>query len=127
MHLSDGEKLILVMLGEMHKALNIKGGIDPDFVLETISRDYLWGFRYGLGGIPFSKGETPPEVRETIDALGMWWDIERSYEQLSNSDKKKIEKEADPFGKHVRFEGFDGNNEPHCGIARYFVEKLDMF
>ena len=32
------------------------------------------------------------------------------------------------FGKHVKFIGFDGNNETeYMGIARFLVEKMDRF
>jgi hypothetical protein len=48
--LSDGEKLILVMLSELHKTLNaiykhegFKADIDPEFVNSTISSGNCWG------------------------------------------------------------------------------------
>jgi uncharacterized protein len=127
MQLSDGEKLILMMLCELYKHLNIDGEIDPDFVQQTIWQDHLWGFSWKYTGIPFAKEETPREVRETLDVLDMWWFIEKSYEKLSPNDKKRIEKEADPFGSHVQFDGFDGNNEPHFGMARYLIDHLEKY
>jgi hypothetical protein len=36
MTLSDGEKLILVMLCDIYRHLGIKGEVKPDFILETI-------------------------------------------------------------------------------------------
>ncbi|CAM4319043.1 hypothetical protein NOLU111490_17310 [Novosphingobium lubricantis] len=34
----------------------------------------------------------------------------------------------DPFGKHVQFPGFDGNNESeHMGVARFLIEKMGCF
>ena len=37
MKLSDGEKLILMVLADMYKHLEIKGEFDPDFISTTIS------------------------------------------------------------------------------------------
>ena len=36
MKLSDGEKLILLMLADMYKNLKIKGDFDPEFISTTI-------------------------------------------------------------------------------------------
>jgi hypothetical protein len=44
MELSNGEKLILVMLAEIYKSQKIKGQIDPDLVLASIFNDKVWGF-----------------------------------------------------------------------------------
>ncbi len=125
--LSDGEKLMILMLADMYKNLKIKGEFDPAFISETIHSDYLWGFNWRYSGIPFEKSETPREVKETVDYMDMWGFLQDSYETLSPADKKRVEVEAEPFGKHVQFPGFDGNNEPHCGIARYLIDHLDSF
>jgi hypothetical protein len=43
-------------------------------------------------------------------------------------DKARIEKEAEPFGKNLRFRGFDGNNETeYLGVSRFLIEHLDRF
>jgi uncharacterized protein YfbU (UPF0304 family) len=125
--LSDGEKLTILMLADIYKALKITGDFDPDFISHTIHYDHLWGFNWEYSGIPFAAYETPSEVTETGNILDMWYLVETSYKALSPSDKKKIEVEAEPFGSDVKFNGFDGNNEPHCNIARYLVDKLDRF
>jgi uncharacterized protein YfbU (UPF0304 family) len=128
MQLSDGEKLILIMLCDIHKALKIKDSIDPDFVSHTIHNDHLWGLRFPYSGIPFSKQADPPEVKEVEDAMEMWAFIEDAYDRLSPSDKEQLEKDADPFGKDPKFTGFDCNKETkHMSIARYFVEHLYRF
>lgn len=127
MKLSDGEKLILLMLADMYKGLKIKGDFDPGFISETIHSDHLWGFNWRFQGIPLEKSEDPPELRETVDYMDMWSFLEDSYKKLSPADKKRIETEAEPFGKHVEFHGFDGNNETHYHIARYMVDHLDRF
>ncbi len=58
----------------------------------------------------------------------MWWLIEQSYAKLSKYDKERVEKEAEPFGKHVAFRGFDGNYEgKHLSVASFLINKLDGF
>jgi hypothetical protein len=127
MKLSDGEKLIILMLTDMYKAMKVKGEFDPDFIATTIHGDHLWGFNWHYSGIPFEESPTPKEVTETADYLDMWWMLELAYQNLSAADRKRVEKEAEPFGNDVKFHGFDGNNEPHYGIANYLVNDLERF
>src|SRR5438034_893848 len=96
MKLSDGEKLILMVLADMYKHLEIKGEFDPDFISTTISGGHLWGLRWKYTHIPFEKSENPPEVSETVDILDMWSSLEESYGKLSPADNQKVEKEAEP-------------------------------
>lgn len=128
MKLSDGEKLIILMLADLHKALKIKDAeIDPAFISKAILYDKLWGINWEYHGIPFEKSEDPPALKETADFLDMWMFIEESYAKLSTADKKLLEKEAEPFGTHVIFPGFDGNNEEHYGIARFLIKDMKKF
>lgn len=128
MKITDGEKLIILMLSEMYEKLGIKGEIDPDFIKSAIFNDQLWGLRWKYSGIPFEEGEDPQIVKEVIDILDMWSFIEHSYEKLSDEDKSKLEKDADPFGKDPKFKGFDGNNETsYMGTAMFVVNDLDRF
>jgi uncharacterized protein YfbU (UPF0304 family) len=127
MKLTDGEKLIILMLADMYKAQKIKGDFDPNFIASTIHSDHLWGFNWQYTGIPFDPHETPRDVTETGNILDMWMLIEEGYAELSSAEKTRVEKEAEPFGKHVKFRGFDANNEPHYGIANYLIEDLKRF
>lgn len=128
MKLSDGEKLIILMLADMYKAMKIKNGnFDPEFVANTIWGDKLWGFNWEYSGIPFERGEDPSDVSETCNILDMWWIIEEAFGKLSEPERDRLKKEAEPFGEHVRFAGFDGNNEDHYGIARYLVDDMKRF
>jgi uncharacterized protein YfbU (UPF0304 family) len=128
MKLSDGEKLILIMLSEIHEKLKIENGVDTKLVKEAIYSGNLWGLKSGLGGILNDYEATEEVRREAVDILDMWSFIERDYEQLSPADKERVEKEVGPLGKHVRFSGFDGNGESqYIGIARFLIEHLDSF
>jgi uncharacterized protein YfbU (UPF0304 family) len=125
MKLTDGEKLILLMLADMYKNLKIKGDFDSEFISNTIHNDYLWGFSWKYSGIPFEKSASPGEVTETSDYLDMWYLLEISYDKLSGADKKKVK--AVNNNSDVRFPGFDGNNEDHMGISHYLIEQLERY
>lgn len=126
--LSDGEKLILLMLCEMYDHLKVKGETDTRLIRQTIYSGNLWGLEWQLTGV-FHGHETPIEVvRETQDILFMWQRLEESFKGLSKEDKKRLAKTSEPFGDNVRFPGFDGNNEgTHLGTAHFFIEVLNRF
>ena len=128
MKLSDGEKLIILMLSELYEKLSVEGEIDPDFIKSAIFSDQLWGIRWKYSGIPFEESEDPKIVKEVVDILDMWSFIEHAYSQLSDEQKEKIEVDAAPFGKDPKFHGFDGNNESdYMGTAMFIVNELERF
>lgn len=128
MKISDGEKLILLMLSELYDKLGVDGEIEPDFIRSAIFTDNTWSIPWKYSGIPFESQESPQIVKEVLDILDMWSVIERSYANLTDADKKFVEEEAAPFGKDPAFRGFDGNNETdHMGTASFLVNELDRF
>jgi uncharacterized protein YfbU (UPF0304 family) len=67
-------------------------------------------------------------VSEVIHIIEMWTIIEEGYAKLSEADKERVAREAEPFGKSPKFAGFDGNNESeHMGIARVLIDDLGRF
>jgi uncharacterized protein YfbU (UPF0304 family) len=130
MDLSDGEKLILVMLGDIYKKLGIKENdseVDGNFVQTCIFGSQSWALRWKYSGLFNNEGDDPPHVTETADILTMYRALDQSYDKLSASDKKKLEKEADYNFSYIKFQGFDGNNDPHYSVVSFFVEHLDRF
>ena len=128
MKLSDGEKLILLMLSELYDKLGVEGEIDPDFLRSAIFSNNIWSIPWKYPGIPFEDERDPEIVKEVLDILEMWSAIERSYQRLSDEEKSHVEKEAEPFGKDPKFSGFDGNYETdYMGIATFLVNDLDRF
>lgn len=127
MEITDGEKLILLMLTEIYQKLGIDGEIDPEFVQSALFSDNLWGIPWRYSGIPFDDTATPPVVNEVVDILDMWMFIERSYEDLTDGVKARIESDA-PFGGDSKFRGFDGNNKSgYVGVARFLIKDLSRF
>ena len=125
--ISDGEKLILLMLCDRYKHQKVDSDIDPWFVSEAIGWGRYWAlvWKYDMFS---SHVDSPRVVTEVCDVLDMWSFIERGYAELSEKDKKRVESEAEPFGKDVAFEGFDGNEESdHRGIALFLINEVGRF
>ncbi|WP_300463822.1 YfbU family protein [Desulfobacula sp.] len=128
MQLSNGEKLILIMLSEIYEKMGVEGELDPGFIRSAIFSKNEWGLEWKYSGIPFEKEETPALVKEVVNILDMWSFIEDSYKKTSNDEKKQIKEEAEPFGEHVKFSGFDGNNESeYLNVAHFFINDLKSF
>ena len=128
MKISDGEKLIILMLSELYEKLGVEGEIDPDFIKSAIFSDQLWGIKWKYSGIPFEESDDPEIVKEVVDILDMWSFVERAYQNLAPEEKNKLKIDADPFGEDPKFQGFDGNNETeYMGTAMFLVNELERF
>lgn len=126
--LSSGEKLIALMLCELYEHLEIDGEIEPTFIQSAIHGGHLWGLQWRYPGIFQGEEDDNRVLKEVVDVLNMWTFIESAYQRLSKKDKGRVEKEADPFGKHVAFPGFDGNYEcEHLSIATFLIEDMGRF
>ena len=128
MTITDGEKLILLMLSELYDTVGVEGEIDPKFIRSSIFSENTWSIPWKYPGIPFDKQETPEVVKEVLDILEMWSVIEYSYSQLTDEQKTQVETDAYPFGKDPKFNGFDGNNETeYMSAASFIINDLDRF
>ncbi len=113
MKLSDGEKLILVMLSEIYKKLDIQGEIDHKLVLTSIFNNKAWGLKWEYGGLFNSPEDNSPVVQETCDILDMYRWIRAGYARLSDAEKARVKKETTHWAEFVEFKGFDANNDEH--------------
>lgn len=116
MNLSDGEKLIVALLCDIHEGLKLKGQVDPRVIRATV----------------LATSERGEECAAEVDAiLEMWSSIERGYKHLTNDEKEQVEAEAGPLGRGVRFSGFDDATEAgHRDAAHHLIEedgKFDRF
>ncbi len=128
MDLSDGDKLILLMLCEIQEHLKVKGETDPSFIKEAIFTGNLWGLEHRMTGV-FHRYETPQSVvTETRSILAMWRRLEESYNALSPEAKAALLGRLKPFDFDVRFPGFDGNTESeYISAASFMVDQLGEF
>jgi uncharacterized protein YfbU (UPF0304 family) len=127
MPISDGEKLILAILSDVHKHLRINGEIDPNFVMETLASGHLWGFKWKYSGLALAGDPEPPALRETCDILDMYRLLTSSFDRLSPTDQQQVRAGAAPYDDFIKFQGFDGNNDDHYGIVHYLTEQLDRY
>lgn len=128
MQLSDGEKLILVMLSDLHKHLEIRGEVNPDLVKASINRNQLWGLRWEYEGLlnPPINTKNPPAVDETAEILQMFTWIKHSFSKLTQAEQHSVN-QAVGSNANLGFPGFDGNNDEHYHIANYMIEDLGRF
>jgi uncharacterized protein len=126
--LSDGNKLVILMLCQLLKQMKLKGEFEPEFLEAAICGGHLWSLGWKYTGV-FDVDEDEPRVLgEVVDILDMWRALERGFTALSKKEKEGIAAEALPFAKSVKFPGFDGNGEgAHLGVAHFLIEKLDRF
>lgn len=128
MKITNSEKLILLMLSEIHEHLKIKSDIDPTFVKEAIHSGNTWGFEWQYPSLFESSGRDSIEVTDVVNTLDMWLFIETAYKEFSAADKAKLLEISPHYGKDPKFSGFDGNNEGELlSIGRFLTERLDRF
>ena len=128
--ISDGEKITLALLADIHKATVKKSGEieDPDFIVSAIAGGHYWALRWKYSGIFHDHVDGDRKLSEVVNILDMWSFIEEAYESFTSAKRKIVEDRASPIGKNVSFPGFDGNNESeYMGIAIFLIEKLHRF
>lgn len=123
LNLSDGERLILMMLCDLYKSLDLKSPIDPELLREGQER------RLAANGIARATHPDAESIAaEVADILDMWSAIERGYKRLTVEGKRDVEAGAGPLGRGVRFSGFDTDSEGrYCEAAHVLIEKTDRF
>lgn len=122
MKMSDGERLIAVMLSEIMEALKLNNEIDPKLVRSLVTDNDGWALQRKYPGIFGSEAPSDDVVKETGDILWMFGIIEHSIARLKGAEAT----EAD--GWHYKsWRGFDANNDPHYGVARTMIMELGDF
>ncbi len=122
MQMSDGERLIAVMLAEVMEALKLDREIDPALVKSLVIDNDGWALKRKYSGIFDSKAPFDDVVSETTNILWMFGIIESSIGRL-----KGAEAEEAKSWHYNEWHGFDANNDPHYGVARTMIEKLGEF
>ena len=126
--ISDGEKLILMMLRDLYRHHKISGDVDPEFIQNMLLGGHYWALEWKSPGLIHGHADNENTVHEVVNVLEVWSFIESGYAQLSDKEKARVELEAKPFGQHVRFRGFDGNTESdQCRIAGFLIRDLERF
>lgn len=124
MEFSNAEKLIVAMLAEIHAALEIKDGLNPDLIQGAVASGYTWALHWQYPGLFQGQEETPEEVLAVAAVLDMWERIERSFAAYPADAREELARLSPSFGSDVRFPGFDGNGEDEYSIANILINQL---
>lgn len=125
-HITDGEKLILSMLCDLHRQNVTKGEMNPEFIQEAIWGGHHWALRWQYGLLD-TQIDNEKDVNEVCEILDMWFFLERGYARLSKSDKSKVDS-VRGSEKEVHFLGFDANHESkHYDIAFFLINNMGRF
>jgi hypothetical protein len=127
---SPGERLAVLMLCDVLKAIPKRPDreFDPRELQEIVGGGHVWALKSKYSWAFDREMDDPSVVEEVREILEMWEQIEESLDALKPADLKLVLKEAGiTGGKAPRYEGFDANNDPHYGVARFIIEYLDGF
>jgi uncharacterized protein YfbU (UPF0304 family) len=128
-HFSDGEKMLILMMGDLYRQLQIKGAeMQPDFLADVIYGGHYWAPKWEMNGVFHGHTDDPEELKHVVNVLDMWSFMEEAYEVLTPDEKALIVQEVGSWATDVKFAGFDGNEEgAQMQIARFLVEKMNRF
>lgn len=119
--LTDGERLLAVMLADIMEHQKVESEIDPVFLKNQLASNSEWALGWKYDWL-FRSNEQDPVVIETADILSMFRALEAGVERLAEPEKSEL------AGHHyAKFQGFDGNNDRHYGVAHTIIKDLDRF
>jgi uncharacterized protein len=127
MLLSNGEKIVLLMLSQIQEHLKIEDTRAP-LIRQAIETGNVWAIEDGFPEI-FDNNEIAPDVvSSTRGVLTMWLSLEESFAALSSADKEWLKINSEHIGDRVVFPGFSGNYEiDYLRAARFIVDVLGQF
>lgn len=122
MQLSDGERLIVVMLAEVMEAMGLNRELDPALIKTLAINHDDWAIAHKYQGIFSSEAPDDAVVKETHDILWMWQVLEDSIAKLQGADAEEA-----ATWHYNKFTGFDGNHDPHFGVTHTLVKDLGLY
>ena len=126
--ISDGEKLILMILRDLIDPHHEDGKTDTDFIAKAIYSGHHWGIKWRLPGLFPESVDHRQILPEVLKILEMWFFLESGYARLLEEEKSRVRVESGLGDSDVVFRGFDGNNEgKHIDIALFLVNHLDRY
>ena len=126
MNVTEPEKLMLLMLADIHEHLGIEhGSIDGAFVRAAIADGQTWALSVKYRAQAFaSEDKSRTEVDHVYDVLDMWSFLEQGYAALGAADRARVD-EAN-HGRPVQMPGFDGH-EDQIYVAKFIIEHMDGY
>lgn len=86
MKYSQPEKLQIMMLCEIYRALDIKDSFDPNLIEDAVTSDNYWALEWEYPSLE-SEDETPEDVKLFVDTYDMYDILKYTYERFSEDDK----------------------------------------
>ena len=128
-HFSDGEKMLMLMMGDLFKAMKIQDPeSNPEFLAKVIYGGHYWAPKWDMQGVFHDHVDNPRDVTHVVNVLDMWSFVEEAYSRLTPAQKLIITKEVGPWAADIQFAGFDGNNEAsQMSIACFLIEEMNRF
>ena len=125
MQLNPADRLIIVMLANIQKHLNIRGEVDPDFIIDAVAGGEHWALESEYSYLS-EEARAKEIVNETFDILQMWRILRNSVNyHMETEERDRVLESINP--DNLDFPGFDGNNEEHYGVAEFIVHKMRRF
>jgi hypothetical protein len=122
-NISDGERLIAVMLADIMKHLNINNEVDPAFILRALTDNDEWMIALKHPSLCGNEsGPSEAVIQETHDIFGMFQSIRYATDQLPPAEQAPIRELP-----HFSFTGFDGNNDKHHHVASVMINELNLY
>lgn len=126
MLVSGAEKLILLMLSDLHDKVGLES-FDTNFIRSAITSDNAWALNWEMPELSADFGDTPQVAIDVVDYMFMWGVIEDSWHSISENGRAEIAKQ-NPFGNNVRFPGFHSDAESkEYAVAKLFVDDMGRF
>lgn len=112
MSYTQAEKLQILLLCDIHKALGIKDSFNPEIIEEAIHSDNTWALSWKYQVLN-DGSPTPQHVKLVVDTLDMFDILKYTYSRFSEEDKEEVASAVPHFRGEdsLEFPGFDGNNE----------------
>ena len=124
--LSDGEKLIAMILAEFIEKSGVEVDNNVGLVQKAIVGGHYWALGWEMPHIFHGHADKQRHVSFVVDVLDMWRFLEEDYDRYSEGEKAELASKIAPYDS-VRFSGFDGNEENEYGIAVFLVRDLERF
>lgn len=126
--ITEGERLIVSMLCDIHRHLGIKGEVDAGFVQSVLASGHDWALRLAYPALLAKFGDADEAVGEVQRILTMWSCIEEGYERLSDAGRSGVARAAGLPDGPLYFPGFSPDGEGGlAGIATVMVDQLGLF
>ncbi|HGY2265174.1 YfbU family protein [Morganella morganii] len=128
MSYSQAEKLQILMLCDIYRALDIEDGFNPDVVEQAVSTDNYWALSWEYPSLS-DQDDTPESVKLFVDTVDMFDLLDYTYKNLPDEHKQEVAEKVEFFSPESSFvfPGFDGNNEIEYLTIGSLLKTMDRF